>query len=158
MIERTRCGETERAGAHGFRRELRHRLVVLLRRGIAARAALAHHIDAQRRMRQLRADIHVEVPLRQPVHVIGKALPRPGNAGAQHRLGNVFHAFHQLDQPRVVGRLARRKADAAIAHFGDAPAGNRNVGLVEIAALAVGNVAAADHEVRGIGHGASSLV
>ena len=84
--------------------------------GIAARAALAHHVDAQRRMRQLRADIHVEISLRQPLHVIRKAFPGPGNAGAQHRLGDVLDAFHQLDQPDMIGRPARRKADAAIAH------------------------------------------
>ena len=116
VVEGARGREAQRAGSHGVSGERRHRPVVLRRCGIAARAALAHHIDAQRRVRQLRADIHVEVPLRQPVHVIRKAFPGPGNAGAQHRLGNVLDALHQLDQPEMVCRPARRKADAAIAH------------------------------------------
>ena len=54
--------------------------------------------------------------LRQPVHVIRKTFPGPGNAGAQHRLRNILDAFHQLDQPDVIGRPAGREADAAIAH------------------------------------------
>ena len=116
VVEGARGREAQRAGAHGVAGERRHRLVVLGRRGIAARAAFAHHIDAQRRVRQLRADIHVEAALRQPVHVIRKAFPGPGNAGAQHRLGNILDAFHQLDQPDMIGRPARREADAAIAH------------------------------------------
>ena len=185
-----------------------HRLVVFRRGGIAARAALAHHIDAQRGMRQLRADVDVEAPLRQPVHVVRKALPRPGNAGAQDRFGNVLDAFHQFDQPAVIARLARRKTDAAIAHdrcgdavlrrrrdvlapgdlavimgvdvdkagrdqfspgvdlflalrrnladLADAAVGDRYVGLEQVAALAIGNIAAADHEVWTVGHGVSS--
>ena len=40
-----------------------------------------------------------------------------------------------------------------LADFGDAAAGDGDIGLVEVAALAIGNVAAADHEVRGRGHG-----
>ncbi len=43
-----------------------------------------------------------------------------------------------------------------LADLGDAPVADRDIRLVEIAALAVGNAAAADHEVRSIGHGASS--
>jgi hypothetical protein len=31
-----------------------------------------------------------------------------------------------------------------------------DIGLIEVAALAIGNVAAADHEIRGGGHGDSS--
>src|SRR5204862_4697454 len=43
-----------------------------------------------------------------------------------------------------------------LADFGDAAARDGDVGLVEVAALAVGNVAAADHDVRGRGQGDSS--
>ncbi len=116
MIERARGRKTQRAGADCFARERGHRLVVFGRGGIAARAALAHHIDPQRRMRKLRADIHIEAALRQPVHVVRKAFPGPGNAGAEHRLGDVLDAFHQLDQPLMIRRPAGREADAAIAH------------------------------------------
>ena len=150
-------------------------------------------------MRQLRADIDVETPLRQPVHVVRKALPRPGDAGAQHGLRNVLDAFHELDQAEMIVRFARREADAAIAHdrggdavlgrggdvlapghlsiivgvdvdearrdqlapgvdlflalgrnladLGDAAVLDRDIGLEELAAVAVCNGAAANHEV-----------
>jgi hypothetical protein len=64
MIERARGRKTQRAGADCFARQRGHRLVVFGCGGIAARAALAHHIDAERRMRQLRADIDIEIALR----------------------------------------------------------------------------------------------
>jgi hypothetical protein len=67
-------------------------------------------------MRQLRADVDVETAVRKPVHVVGEAFPGPRNAGAQHRLGNVLDALHQLDQPQMIVRPAGREADAAIAH------------------------------------------
>ncbi len=43
-----------------------------------------------------------------------------------------------------------------LADFGDLAAGDCDIGFIEIAALAIGNVAAADHEVWGRGHGTSS--
>ena len=43
-----------------------------------------------------------------------------------------------------------------LADFGDAAAGDGDIGFIEVAALAIGNVAAADHEIRGTGHGDSS--
>ena len=116
VVQRARGREAERAGAHRVARQCRHRLVVVGRGGIAARAAFAHHIDAQCCVRQLRADIHVEISLRQPLHVVRKAFPGPGNAGAQHRLRNILDAFHQLDQPAMIARPAWRETDAAIAH------------------------------------------
>ena len=73
---------------------------------------------ARKLMRELRADIDVKMALRQPLHVIGKTLPGPGNPGAQHRLRDILDAFHQLDQPLMIGRAAWRETDAAIAHDG----------------------------------------
>ena len=64
MVEGARGGEAERAGADRFAGKCSHRLVVFGRGWIAASAAFAHHIDPQRRVRQLRADVHVEVTLR----------------------------------------------------------------------------------------------
>ena len=109
VIEGARGREAERAGAHRLTRQRRHRLVVLGCGGIAARAALAHHINAERGMRQLRADVDVEIALRQPVHVIGETLPRPRDAGAQDRLRNILDAFHQLDQAEMIGGLQGAK-------------------------------------------------
>ncbi len=102
MVEGARGREAQRASPHGVARQRSHCAIILRRRGIAARAALAHHIDAQCGMRQLRADVDVEVALRQPIHVIRKAFPCPGQSGAQHRLGNILDAFHQLNQPLMV--------------------------------------------------------
>ena len=77
----------------------------------------------------------------------------------------------QVNYARTADRMAPLKVDPEmeawltkhyptldLADLDNAPVADRNVRLEQIAALAVGNVAAADHEVRGIGHGASSLV
>ena len=118
MVEGARGREAERAGPHGLSGQHSHGAVILGGGGIAARAALAHHVDAQCGVRQLRADIHVEGALRQPVHIVREAFPGPGQSGAQNRFGNILDAFHQLDQPLMIGRPAGREADAAIAHDG----------------------------------------
>jgi len=65
--------------------------------GIAPRAALAHHIDAQRPHAANCAPMSMsKVAVRQPVHVVGEAFPGPWQSGAQHRLGDILDAFHQL--------------------------------------------------------------
>jgi len=116
VIEGARGGKAECAGTDRVGRKRRHHLVVFDCGRIAPRATLAHDINAQGRMRKLRADTDVEISLRQPVHVVRKAFPGPGNACAQHRLRNVLNAFHQLNQPQMVVRPARREAHPAIAH------------------------------------------
>ena len=83
MVDRARGGEAERAGADRLRGNRRHRLAVLGRRGLAPRAAIVHHIDAHRRVRQQRADVDVIGALRQPVDEVREALPLPGDAGRQ---------------------------------------------------------------------------
>ena len=45
-----------------------------------------------------------------------------------------------------------------LADLGDAAARDGDIGFIQVAALAIGNVAATDHEIRGTGHGVSSLV
>ena len=186
----------------------RHGAVILRGGGIAARAALAHHVDAQCGVRQLCADVHIEGALRQPVHIVREAFPGPGQSGAQHRFGNILDAFHQLNQPLMIRRPAGREADAAIAHDGggdailrrrrnvvapgdlavimgvkvdkarryqfaagidlflafardaadldNAAIGDGDVRIIQFAAESVGDVAAANHEVRVAGHGVSS--
>ena len=73
-------------------------------------------------MRDLHRDIHVVGPAVERVHELGERLPVPRQTLVQHRAGNVFHAFHQLDEALVVGGMHRREADAAVAdhHGGDA--------------------------------------
>src|SRR5204862_466805 len=65
---------------------------------------------------QLAADVDVELPGGERVEVVAVALPVPRQAFTQHREGDVLDAFHQLDQAVVVGGLAGREADAAVAH------------------------------------------
>ena len=84
--------------------------------GLAVDPALAHHEDAQRRVRQLAADIHVELAPTELVQIVRIALPVPRQPLGEHREGDVLDPFHQLDQPLVVCGPAGREADAAVAH------------------------------------------
>ena len=59
MVERARGREAERAGAQAFGGELGHAPAIVLGRRLAVGAALAHHIDAQRRVRHLGRDVDV---------------------------------------------------------------------------------------------------
>ena len=109
-----------------------HRRHVGGRRGLAVDAAAAHDEDAQGRMRHLGREVDVAAALRQGVEIVGEALPVPRHALAHHQLGDVFDAFHDLDQRVAVLRPAGREADAAIAHHhgGDAVARGRHEALV----------------------------
>src|SRR5260370_8402844 len=118
MVERARGREPQRACAHGVARERRHRAVILRRGRVAVRAAFTHDIDAQRRVRQLRANVYVEIALRQPVHVVRETFPRPGYARAKHWLRDILDAFHQLNQLDVISWTAGGETDAAIPHDG----------------------------------------
>ena len=88
-------------------------------------AAIAHDVEAQRAVRQLRRDIDGPAHRGQGIEIVGEGFPVEFHALVQHRAGNVLDTFHQVDQ---VGRLARphrREADAAIAEHrgGDAMPG-----------------------------------
>ena len=80
-----------------------------------SRAALPHHVQAQRAVRHLHRDVDVERPAVERVHELGERLPVPRQALVQHRARDVLDAFHQLDEPVVIGRVHRREADAAVA-------------------------------------------
>ena len=82
----------------------------------ALRAAITHHIDAQRAVRNLRGHVNVARAGFQYVEIIAEAFPIPCEALGQRRARNVFDAFHQADQRVVVLLAHRREADAAIAH------------------------------------------
>ena len=90
--------------------------------GSRPNGAVAHHVDAQRQMRGLRADVDRARTALQRIHEIGEALPLPGQARGQHGVGNLLDALHQIHQRAAMMRLHRREADAAIAehHGGDA--------------------------------------
>ncbi len=90
-------------------------------------AALAHHVDAQRRVRQERGDVHRERAPVERVEVLGERLPLPLDALVQRGAGDVLHAFHQLDEAFVLVGAHRREADPAVADHdrGDAVARRR---------------------------------
>lgn len=67
-------------------------------------------------MRQLHANIHVELPLRQGIEIVGEALPVPGQTLDHHRVGNILDSLHQVNQPVSVLGLAGGEAHAAISH------------------------------------------
>ena len=116
MVDAARRGETDRTGLHRLAGQRAHRGDVLLGGGFQAHRALAHHIDPERAMRQLRANVHVARPLVDRIEVFAKAFPGPVQALLEHRAGNVLDAFHQLDQAVAIAGAHGRKAHAAIAH------------------------------------------
>ena len=93
-------------------------------------AAIAHHVGAQRTVRDLRADVeHASASRPAASRYSGKLLPPPRDAFGERAAGDVLHAFHQLDQPVVTIGCGRREPDAAVAHHhgGDAvPARRRH--------------------------------
>ena len=115
MVERARGREAERAGAQALDGELGHAPTIGLGRRLAIGAALAHHIDAQRRVRHLGRDIDVVASLGDGIEIVGEAVPVPRQARGHHDLGDVLHALHQVDQHVVLIVVAGREADAAVA-------------------------------------------
>ena len=141
VVERARCGEAEGAGAHGVARQIGHRRDVVGCRRLTCRAALAHHVQAERAVGDLGAEVDVAGPLVEVVEVLGEGLPRPRQAFVQRRAGDVLDALHQLDQPLVIGRADGGEADAAVAHHdrGDAvPARRRQLDVPRRLAVVVG--------------------
>ena len=109
-------GEAESAGAHRIGGDFAHLLDVGLVRVLQVQRAVAHDVDAHRRMRQQRAEVDVVAAALQRGEVVGKTFPGPVEALVQAGAGDVLHAFHQRDDG-VLGVLAHRgEADAAIAH------------------------------------------
>ena len=115
MIERARGREAERPGAQAFGGEFGHAPAILRGGGLAVGAALAHHIDAQGGMRHLGGDVDIVGTSGDGIEEIREAVPVPGQAFAQHDLGNVFHALHQIDQHVVLVFVAGREAHATVA-------------------------------------------
>ena len=94
----------------------RHLRDVVGSRGLVVRAALAHHVGAQRAVRHLRADVERARHLLDRVQVLGKAFPAPLDSFGERGAGNVLDAFHQADQKFFLAGLDGSEADAAIAH------------------------------------------
>ena len=136
-----RGGEAEGAGAQSLDGQPAHLGDVVRRRRLAAHRTVAHHVDARRQVRRLRANVDGARPPFQFIHELRKRLPFPGEAGGQHRIWNLLDALHQIHQRAAVFFLHRRKADAAIAenHRGDAvPARRRDQRVPHRLAIVMG--------------------
>ena len=68
----------------------------------------------------------------QRIEILRKTLPGEIDAFGQHRLGNIFDAFHQVNQKTFRTGPHRREADTAIAEHGSRhamPGGGREIGI-----------------------------
>ena len=97
MEERARRRKAHRAGLDGTLHDGRHLAKIGVGRRLAVRPALAHHVDAHRRMRNVAADIHVVLPRREEIEVLRIRFPGPRQTVHQHRMRDVLDAFHELD-------------------------------------------------------------
>ncbi len=82
---------------------------------LVRRAALAHHVDPQRSVREEGGDVEREPAPVERVEVLGERLPLPLDALVERGAGDVLDAFHQLDQPRLLPGADGGEADAAVA-------------------------------------------
>jgi len=117
-----RGGEAERAALQRLDGEVAHLRNVVRGRRFAPDRAVAHHVNAQRQVRDLRADVDRAWAPIEFVHVLWEGLPLPVQPGGEHRIGDFLDALHQVHQRAMMFLLHRREADTAIAeHYrGDA--------------------------------------
>ena len=108
--------EAERASLDGLGDERPMRAISSSRGGLFGRAALAHHVAAQRAVRNLGADVDGPRDAVEHVEVFGERLPAPGDPLAQRGAGDVLDAFHELDEPVALVLGDRGEADPAVAH------------------------------------------
>ena len=118
-----RSREAHGTGAQCLLGEARHLLDLAPGRhfGVLG-AAIAHDVEAQCAVWQLGGDVDRAVHRGQGVEIVGEGLPIELHALAQHGAGDIFDAFHQVDQVARGTRPHRGEADAAIAEHrrGDA--------------------------------------
>ena len=151
-----RGGEAERARAQCLDGQLAHLGDIVGGGRLATHGAVAHHIDAQRQMCGLRANVDGARAPFQFIHEFRKGLPLPVQTGGQHRIGNLLDAFHQIHQGAAMVLLHRGKTDAAIAehHRGDAvPARRRQQRVPHRLAVVMGmhvDPAGRDQQAGGI--------
>ena len=159
VLDGARGGDAQRAGPQRVLSQLAHQ-VELGAAGalLVVGATITHGIEAQRRMGQLRADVHRVVAAFQRIQVLRKRLPGPIYAFGQHRAGDVLDALHQVDQVIGAARAHRREADAAIAEHGGCdpvPARGREKGIPGGLAVVMGvdvDEAGRDQQAAGIDH------
>ena len=116
MGDGARGREAEGTGGQRLLHDGLHGLDVLGRGRFVVRAPITHDVGADGSVGHLRSHIDRPLPVSQRVEILREALPPPGHAFGQRRAGDVFHAFHQADEPVVSVGARRGKADAAISH------------------------------------------
>ena len=116
VADRARRGKSESAGADRILRNLAHGGDVDLGRLLVPDGAVAHDVDAHRSMRQQCTQIDIAFACGQRCEVFAKRLPGPLQALVHDGARDILDAFHQLDEFFAILRLARREADAAVAH------------------------------------------
>src|SRR4051812_31775863 len=114
MRIRTRGGEPEGSSAQRLDGEAAHLCNVVGGRVLEADRAVTHDIDAQRVMRELRADVDGARPALERVHEFGKRLPLPGQAVGEDDTGDLLNALHQIHKRGAMLRTHGRKAHAAV--------------------------------------------
>ncbi len=118
VVQGPRRREADGARPHGLGGQPAHGRRVLLRRLLQTGGPLAHDVEPQGTVGELRAQIDVVGPSLDRVEVLAEALPRPLDPLVEHGAGDVLHALHEGDEPVVGLRPHRREAHAAIAHHG----------------------------------------
>ena len=76
---------------------------------------LAHHIGAQRSVRNLGADVDRPAKPVEQVEVLGERFPPPGHALAERGARDVLDAFEQFDQEVMLIRPDGGEAETAVA-------------------------------------------
>ena len=125
-------GEADGARLQGLLRQPAHGVDVLGRRLLAGDGALAHDIDPQGVVGELRRDVDGARQPRQRIEVIREALPVPFEAFGERDAGDVLHPLHQIDQRLVMLLANGSEAHAAIAEHdgrGAVPGGRCEDGI-----------------------------
>ncbi len=105
------------AGLDGFLDDVGHRGEVVGGGIFVLLAALAHGIEPDRAVGDLRTDIERVLAAVDVVEVFGKGLPpAPFHAFVQRRAGDVLDTLHQLDEFLLAAGRHRREAHTAVAH------------------------------------------
>ncbi len=114
--------EARRARLERRAEERAHRGDVVVGRLLLGHGALAHHVDAQRIVRDLQEEIDRVRHAPDRVHVLRERLPAPRDALGERGAGDVLDAFHELDELFLAPGDDRSEPDAAAPHHarGDA--------------------------------------
>ncbi len=107
--------EPDRALIDGLRHDVRHLLLLGVRRLVGKRP-VAHHVVANGAVADHAGDVQARAQLLHRVQVVAVILPSPRQPGHDRLAWDVFDRLHHAGEKLAILRLARREGDAAIAH------------------------------------------